>query len=130
MSKIFSKSLITLTLSLVLGLGLALNAAAQTQADPFAGQPAMTDAEAKKYVGILNDMVAAGQDQAKVMQIMQNSGMDQMRFAYVTAKFNAAIGIIKQGDAIKEQLPPAALPTDAELAIVKKYEGGDRKSVV
>lgn len=121
MSKVMYKGLVMLALSLLLGLGLLISASAQV--NPFEGQTDLTDAEAKKYVKCLGEMIAAGNDQGKIMDIMNKSGMDQMRFAYVTTKFNAAMSIIKDGDAAKDNIPPTVMPTDAEIAIVKKYEG-------
>lgn len=127
-SRTIRKGFMALTLGVIMSLGLALNVFAQV-GDPLAGQPAMTEAEVKTYLEAFKKMAAAGADQAKIMDAMDNSGMDQMRFVYVTTKFNSALLIIENGEAAKANIPPSAMPTDDEIAIVKDYVGDYKKIV-
>lgn len=120
-SKTAGKALASLFLSLL--LTLALVAGASAQVDPFEGQEPITNVEAQKYLESIAKMVKTGANQEAIMAIIDESGMEQIRFAYVATKFNAAMAIIKEGQTAAATIPPTVMPTDEEIAVVKGHVG-------
>ena len=92
---------------------------------PFEGQAPMTKEEAKavlKAIGEINKINLPDMTQEKYLEIVKNTGLEKVRYAYVSTKLHYAISIIINGPDSVKKAHPWALPTEKELALVKKLE--------
>ncbi|MDR2349274.1 MAG: hypothetical protein LBF41_01440 [Deltaproteobacteria bacterium] len=119
---------ISICLSILFSFFLFVAVAAQAQIPPTAlDGPPLTEADIPLFKAVMTNTMAAGADQAKLQSVYadtakQNNTTEQ-HVMYVFTKISMIQSILAQPDAkaaLTAGLPPAMVPSDAEIELISK----------